>query len=56
MLVYFHCFSVLVWTGGNNLNMLCVDAWFLKMEKKISVFKNIRIRAHVALINLYTYL
>ena len=36
--------------------MLCEDARFLKMEKKISVFKNIRIHADVALINLYTYL
>ena len=54
--MYFHCFSVLVWTGGNNSNTLCVDAWFLKMEKKISVFKNIRIHVDVALINLYAYL
>ena len=54
--MYFFCFSVLMWTGKNNLNMLCADEWFLKMEKKISVFKNIRINADVALINLYTYL
>ena len=32
MLSYFHCFSFFVWTGENDLNMLRVDAYFLKRE------------------------
>ena len=32
MLSYFHHFSIFVWTGENDLNMLRVDAYFLKRE------------------------
>ena len=32
MLSYFHRFSFFVWTGENDLNMLRVDAYFLKRE------------------------
>ena len=42
MLSYFHRFGIFVWTGENDSNALCVDA-FLKTEEKISVFKNIRV-------------
>jgi len=39
---YFHCFSVFVWTGENDSDTLRVGVYFLKTEKKISVFKNIK--------------
>ena len=37
-----HCFSVFVWTGENDSYTLRVGVYFLKTEKKFSVFKNIK--------------
>ena len=39
MLSYFHRLIAFVWTGQNDSNTLCVDGYFLKMEKKYSFSK-----------------
>ena len=44
--LYFHCSRVYVWTEENDSNTLRADGYFFsKTEKKICVFKNIRILA-----------
>ena len=44
MLSYFHRFSVFMWTGENDSNMLRVDGYFFENGQKKTVFKNIQIR------------
>ena len=47
---YFHCLSVFLKTSENVWNTLRVDAYFLKREKRISVFRTTRILVGEALL------
>ena len=49
---YYHCLSVFLRTSENVWNALRVDAYFLKRDKRISVFRNSRILVGEALLSL----
>ena len=47
---YFHCSSAFLRTSENVWNTLRVEAYFLKRETRISVFRNARILVGEALL------